>query len=80
MVGAIPTYRVMRKQKLKKTNKYLKADVDFLEKENAKLKAEIEDAKSTLEIYKTVLSRVAKKEVVQIEINKAFKELLCRRK
>ena len=70
----------MRKQKLKKTNKYLKADVDFLEKENAKLKAEIEDAKSTLEIYKTVLSRVAKKEVVQIEINKAFKELLCRRK
>ena len=79
MVGAIPTYRIMRKQKLKKLNKYLKIDNEYLEKENAKLKAEIDDAKSTLQIYRKVLDRVAEKEVVQIELNKAFKELLCKK-
>ena len=70
----------MRKRKLKKINKHLKLDNRFLRQENNRLKAEIEDAKSTLEIYQTVLNRVAKKEVVQIELNKVFKEVLCRKK
>ncbi len=69
----------MRKRKLEKENKYLKADNEYLEKENALLKAEIEDAKSTLQIYRKVLDRVAEKDVVQIELNKAFKELLCKK-
>lgn len=70
----------MRKRELKKINEYLKEDIKKLETKNALLKAEIEDAKSTLQIYQTVLDRVAEKDVVQIEINKAFKELLCRKK
>lgn len=47
--------------------------------ENEKLKEELVDTKSTLDIYKTVLGRIASEDVVKVEIDKAFKELLCRK-
>ena len=64
-VGATPTYCIMRKREL--------------EKENEQLKAELENTIEILEMYRTVLNRVARKDIVQIELNRVFKELLCKR-
>lgn len=65
-MGAIPTYCIMRKQEL--------------EKENKRLNAELENVKFELDIYKTVLGKLSRQDLVQIELNKIFKELLCKKK
>ena len=51
-----------------------------LEKENKRLNTELENVKFELDIYKTVLGKLSRKDLVQIELNKIFKELLCKKK
>lgn len=50
-----------------------------LKREIMRLEAELENTKFELDLYKTVLNRVSRQDLVQIELNNVFKELLCKK-